>query len=57
MRFLSCYVVFFSGEIYDYYQFLERISTTWKATSEDEDLFECRDRTTGERKWTGIPTV
>jgi catalase-peroxidase len=25
----------------------------WKATSEDTDLFELRDRATGEVKWTG----
>jgi catalase-peroxidase len=29
------------------------MSTTWKATSEDEDVFEGRDRKTGELKWTG----
>jgi catalase-peroxidase len=29
------------------------MSTTWKATSEDEDEFEGRDRETSERKWTG----
>jgi catalase-peroxidase len=29
------------------------MSTTWKATSEDEDVFEGRDRATGELKWTG----
>jgi catalase-peroxidase len=29
------------------------MSTTWKATSEDEDMFEGRDRATGELKWTG----
>ena len=29
------------------------MSTEWKATSEDEDLFEGRDRATGETKWTG----
>ena len=28
-------------------------STTWKAASEDEDLFEGSDRETGELKWTG----
>jgi len=28
-------------------------NTTWKATSEDEDVFEGRDRATGELKWTG----
>jgi catalase-peroxidase len=27
--------------------------TTWKATSEDERVFEGRDRTTGDLKWTG----
>ncbi len=27
------------------------MSTTWKATSEDEDVFEGRDRATGELKW------
>jgi catalase-peroxidase len=25
----------------------------WKATSKDQDLFELRDRATGEVKWTG----
>jgi len=29
------------------------MSTTWSATSEDKDVFEGRDRVTGERKWTG----
>jgi len=29
------------------------MSTTWKATSEDDDVFEGRDRATGELKWTG----
>ena len=29
------------------------MSTTWKATSKDEDAFECRDRATGALKWTG----
>ncbi|UMZ74244.1 catalase/peroxidase HPI [Natranaerofaba carboxydovora] len=28
-------------------------NTTWKAKSEDKDLFEGRDYTTGELKWTG----
>jgi len=28
------------------------MNTTWKATSEDEDLFEGYDRVTGELKWT-----
>jgi catalase-peroxidase len=29
------------------------MGTTWKAISEDEDVFEGRDRATGELKWTG----
>ncbi len=29
------------------------IGTAWKATSESEDLFEGRDRKTGELRWTG----
>jgi catalase-peroxidase len=29
------------------------MSTTWKATSEDESVFEGRDRATGKLKWTG----
>ena len=29
------------------------MNTKWKATSEDEDVFEGRDRETGELKWTG----
>ena len=29
------------------------MSTTWKAVSVDEDVFEGRDRATGELKWTG----
>jgi catalase-peroxidase len=29
------------------------MSTMWKATSEAEDLFEGRERATGELKWTG----
>jgi catalase-peroxidase len=37
----------------DFFVNLLDMSTTWKATSEDEDLFEGRDRTTGELKWTG----
>jgi catalase-peroxidase len=27
--------------------------TTWSVTSEDKEVFEGRDRTTGELKWTG----
>jgi catalase-peroxidase len=37
----------------DFFVNLLDMSTTWKATSEDEDLFEGRDRSTGELKWTG----
>ncbi|MBN1149049.1 MAG: hypothetical protein JXA78_17455 [Anaerolineales bacterium] len=37
----------------DFFVNLLDISTTWKATSEDEDIFEGRDRGTGELKWTG----
>jgi catalase-peroxidase len=29
------------------------MGTTWKPTAEDPDVFEGRDRATGERKWTG----
>jgi len=29
------------------------MKTAWKATSGDEDVFEGRDRATGELKWTG----
>jgi catalase-peroxidase len=29
------------------------MSTVWKATSEDNQVFEGRDRATGELKWTG----
>jgi catalase-peroxidase len=37
----------------DFFMNLLDMSTTWKATSEDDDVFEGRDRTTGELKWTG----
>jgi catalase-peroxidase len=37
----------------DFFVNLLDMSTTWKATSEDEDVFECRDRATGRLKWTG----
>ncbi len=37
----------------DFFVNLLDMSTTWKATSEDEDVFEGRDRATGELKWTG----
>ena len=29
------------------------MGTEWKATSESEDVFEGRDRETGELRWTG----
>jgi len=37
----------------DFFVNLLDMSTTWKATSEDEDLFEGRVRATGELQWTG----
>ena len=37
----------------DYFVNLLDMRTTWKATSDAQDLFEGRDRTTGEWKWTG----
>jgi catalase-peroxidase len=37
----------------DFFVNLLDFGTTWKATSEDERLFEGRDRTTGDLKWTG----
>jgi catalase-peroxidase len=37
----------------DFFVNLLDMSTTWKATSEDEDVFEGRDLATGELKWTG----
>ena len=37
----------------DFFVNLLDMSTTWKATSEDEDVFEGHDRTTGKLKWTG----
>jgi catalase-peroxidase len=37
----------------DFFVNLLDMHTTWKATSEDEDVFEGRDRATGELKWTG----
>ncbi len=36
----------------DFFVNLLDMSTTWKATSEDGDIFEGRDRKTGELKWT-----
>jgi catalase-peroxidase len=37
----------------DFFVNLLDMSTTWKAVSEDEDVFEGRDRVTGKLKWTG----
>ncbi|MBN1429387.1 MAG: catalase/peroxidase HPI [Anaerolineae bacterium] len=37
----------------DFFVNLLDMSTTWKATSEDADVFEGRDRKSGEIKWTG----
>jgi catalase-peroxidase len=37
----------------DFFVNLLDMSTTWKATSEDQEVFEGRDRATGELKWTG----
>ncbi|HMK60219.1 MAG TPA: catalase/peroxidase HPI [Dissulfurispiraceae bacterium] len=36
----------------DFFVNLLDMRTTWRATSEDKDLFEGRDRKTGELKWT-----
>jgi catalase-peroxidase len=37
----------------DFFVNLLDMSTTWKATSEDEEVFEGRDHATDELKWTG----
>jgi catalase-peroxidase len=37
----------------DFFVNLLDMSTTWNATSEDKDVFEDRERATGELKWTG----
>ncbi len=37
----------------DFFVNLLDMGTEWKAVSKDADLFEGRDRKTGERKWTG----
>ena len=37
----------------DFFLNLLDLGTTWKATSESEDVFEGHDRATGEFKWTG----
>ncbi|MBF0468956.1 MAG: catalase-peroxidase, partial [Desulfamplus sp.] len=36
----------------DFFVNLLDMSTTWKATAQDADVYEGRDRTTGELKWT-----
>ena len=37
----------------DFFVNLIDMSTEWKPSSEDEDIYEGRDRSTGELKWTG----
>jgi catalase-peroxidase len=37
----------------DFFVNLLDMGTIWKATSDDEDVFEGRDRATGDLKWTG----
>jgi catalase-peroxidase len=37
----------------DFFVYLLDMNTTWKATSKDDDVFEGRNRATGELKWTG----
>ena len=37
----------------DFFVNLLDMNTMWKATSEDDGVFELRDRATGELKWTG----
>jgi catalase-peroxidase len=37
----------------DFFVNLLDLRTTWKATSTHQDVFEGRNRTTGELKWTG----
>ncbi len=37
----------------DFFVNLLDMSTEWKSVSDSEDLFEGRDRATGERRWTG----
>ena len=37
----------------DFFVNLLDMRTAWKPTSDDEDVFEGRDRATGELKWTG----
>ena len=37
----------------DFFVNLLNLGNTWKAISEAKDVFECLDRVTGEKKWTG----
>jgi catalase-peroxidase len=37
----------------DFFVNVTDMSTAWSATSDDEELFEGRDRSTGKVKWTG----
>ena len=37
----------------DFFVNLLDMSTTWKATAQDDDVFEGRDRESGALKWTG----
>jgi catalase-peroxidase len=37
----------------DFFMNLLDLGTTWAAVSDDEDVFEGKDRKTGEKKWTG----
>ena len=37
----------------DFFVNLLDMATEWKATSESEDVFEGRDRVTGDRRWSG----
>lgn len=40
----------------DFFVNLLDLGTTWKATSDSQEMFEGRDRVTGEVKWTGTRT-
>lgn len=37
----------------DFFVNLLDLGTTWKATADSQNVFECHDRATGELKWTG----
>jgi catalase-peroxidase len=37
----------------DFFVYLLDMNTTWKATKDDDDVFEGRDRATGKLRWTG----